>query len=222
MDHKITALRVQKHNPNRINVFLDGEFAFGVSRIVGAWLSIGQLLGDAEIQNLEHQDSLEVALQKALLVLSYRPRSEQEVRKKLGDDGYEEQTIAVTIERLKANGLLEDRSFARTWVESRTVFHPRSRRLMALELRQKGVSDEVIQETLADAVQDETLAYEAARVHARKLAGLTWVDFRKKLNGFLARRGFGFETADVAVRRVWADLEDGGEHEKTGDEDDLT
>jgi regulatory protein len=215
MDHKISALRVQKKNPNRINVFLDGEFAFGISRIVGAWLHSGQVLDDDEILAMKHQDTEEVALQKALAVLSYRPRSEYEVQKKLTDGGYEDEIIQSVIGRLRANGLLEDRSFARTWVENRTVFRPRSRRLMAFELHQKGVSDEVVQETLAETVEDETLAYEAARLQARKLADLDWVEFRKKLNGFLGRRGFNFETADHAVHQVWDELNETSEKEQS-------
>jgi regulatory protein len=215
MDHKISALRVQKKNPNRINVFLDGEFAFGISRIVGAWLHSGQVLDDDEILAMKHQDTEEVALQKALAVLSYRPRSEYEVQKKLTDGGYDDEIIQSVIGRLRANGLLEDRSFARTWVENRTVFRPRSRRLMAFELHQKGVSDEVVQETLAETVEDETLAYEAARLQARKLADLDWVEFRKKLNGFLGRRGFNFETADHAVHQVWDELNETSEKEQS-------
>jgi regulatory protein len=215
MDHKISALRVQKKNPNRINVFLDGEFAFGISRIVGVWLHSGQVLDDDEILAMKHQDTEEVALQKALAVLSYRPRSEYEVQKKLTDGGYEDEIIQSVIGRLRANGLLEDRSFARTWVENRTVFRPRSRRLMAFELHQKGVSDEVVQETLAETVEDETLAYEAARLQARKLADLDWLEFRKKLNGFLGRRGFNFETADHAVHQVWDELNETSEKEQS-------
>ncbi len=220
MDHKATAPKVQKRNPNRISVFLDGVFAFGISRIVGAWLRLGQDLDDNQILALQHQDTEEVALQKALTVLSFRPRSEFEVQKKLSDDGYDEKTIQSVIERLRANGLLEDRTFAQTWVENRTVFRPRSRRLMALELRQKGISDEVVQETLAEAAEDDILAYEAAHLHARKWAGLPWVEFRKKLTGFLGRRGFSFGTADAAVRRVWHELQASGEQEQSENEDE--
>jgi regulatory protein len=220
MDYKVTALRVQKKNPNRINVFLDGNFSFGISRIVGAWLHIGQELDEAQIQTLQRQDTEEVALQKALAVLSFRPRSEFEVQKKLIDDGYDEAVIRSVIDRLKANGLLEDRSFAQVWGENRTVFHPRSRRLMALELRQKGVSDEVVRETLAESVEDEVLAYEAALTQARKWARLPWIEFRKKLNGFLGRRGFNFETADAAAHRVWKELQASGEQAQSENEDE--
>ena len=50
MDQKITALKAQKRNPNRINVYLDGIFAFGLARVVAAWLQVGQTLSDEKIE----------------------------------------------------------------------------------------------------------------------------------------------------------------------------
>jgi len=203
MDRYITALKVQKRNPNRVNVYLDGEFAFGVSRIVAAWLKVGQGLGEAKIESLQKEDAQEVAFQNALKVISYRPRSIHEVQKKLKENGFDETVIQSVIERLGEIGLVEDKSFADAWIENRTVFRPRSRKLMALELRQKGVSDEVIQNALADAVDDETLAYQSAVQYARRLKNLEWQEFRKKLSAYLMRRGFSFEIVGGLVRRVW-------------------
>jgi regulatory protein len=203
MDRKITALKAQKKNPNRVNVFLDGEFAFGVSRIVAAWLKTGQILTEEKVLSLQQDDAREVAFQNALIVISYRPRSVHEVQKKLREKGFDDTVIDLVVERLKASGLVEDKEFAQAWIENRTVFRPRSQRLMALELRQKGVPDEVVQKALVDSVDDETLAHQAAIQYARKLKNLEWLEFRKKLSAFLARRGFSFEIIGPLVRRVW-------------------
>ena len=83
MAKKITALKLQKRNKDRVNVYLDDEFAFGLSRIVAAWLRTGQELTEEKIAELQAQDNVEVALQRALNFLSYRPRSEEEVRRNL-------------------------------------------------------------------------------------------------------------------------------------------
>ena len=83
MERKITALQAQKRNPQRVNVYLDGEFAFGLSRITAAWLQIGQVLSEEKIVELQAADEIEVAYQKALHYLSFRTRSEDEVRKNL-------------------------------------------------------------------------------------------------------------------------------------------
>ena len=90
---KITGLKVQKRNKDRVNVYLDGEYAFGISRIVAAWLRNGQELSEEKIAELKAQDNVEVALQRALNYLSYRPRSEQEVRQNLKKHKYHEGVI---------------------------------------------------------------------------------------------------------------------------------
>jgi len=208
MDRQITALKVQKKNPNRVNVFLDGEFAFGVSRIVAAWLKTGQLLTEQKILSLQQDDAREVAFQNALLMISYRPRSVREVQKKLKEKGFDETVVGMVIERLKEGGLVEDKGFAQAWIENRTVFRPRSRKLMTLELRQKGVPDEVVQEALEKSVDDEVLAYQAAIQYSRRLKKLEWLDFRKKLSAYLARRGFSYEVLEPLVRQIWRETQD--------------
>src|SRR5512133_247869 len=148
MAYTITALKAQKRNPNRVSVYLDGEYAFGLARIVAAWLSIDQTLSDEEIKSLQEKDTDEKAFQAALHFLNYRARTEVEVRKKLFDKGFSETVIEQTLERLRRGGLLDDTQFAQAWVENQTNFRPRGRRALAFELRHKGVSDEIIQQAL--------------------------------------------------------------------------
>lgn len=205
-EHRITTLKVQKKNPNRVSVYLDEEFAFGVSRIVAAWLQVGQTLSDEKIASLQQQENQEAALQRAMLLLSYRPHSEAEIRKKLGSAGFEPEVIANVIERLSATGLVRDENFAHEWVENRGAFRPRSRKMLAYELRQKGVSEETIQQALADTSEDDELAYQAALRYAHKLSAAEWDEFRRRLLSFLARKGFSYETAAPVVQRVWQEL----------------
>jgi regulatory protein len=207
MNKKITALKAQKKNPNRINIYLDGEFAFGLSRIVAAWLSIGQELEDEQITRLQQQDAGEVALDNAVKFISYRSRTESEIRRKLSEKGFSDQDIDKVLERLRSNGLVADDQFARSWVESRSAVHPRSRRLMAMELRQKGVSDSDIDKALEGTEDDDELAYQAAAQYAHRLARLDWDKFRERLSGYLMRRGFAYGTIAPLVRRVWSELQ---------------
>jgi regulatory protein len=205
-ERRITGLVVQKKNPNRVNVYLDGEFAFGVARVVAAWLRNGQVLSEEKIQNLKQQDANEVALQKALMLLSYRPRSETEIRRKLVEAGFDEEIILAVIERLKQNGLAGDETFAKLWVENQTTFRPRGRRALAMELRQKGVEEEIIQQAIDETVDEETLAYQAAIRYSRRLAGLEWREFRDRLSAYLMRRGFSYGTIKPLVSKVWSEL----------------
>jgi regulatory protein len=220
MDKEITALKAQKKNPNRISVFLDGEFAFGLARLVAAWLRIGQRLSEAEIDRLKQQDTYEVAYQRGLRFLSYRPRSEVEIQRKLSELGFEAAVQDATIQRLKDNGLLGDQQFAKDWVENRSTFRPRSRKMLTVELRQKGVEEEVIQKALAETEDENSLAYQSAVKYARRLASLDWETFRKRLGGHLARRGFSYGTIAPVIRQVWDETHSSASGENlTPDED---
>ena len=206
MDGIITALKAQQKNHNRINVYIDGEYAFSVERIVGAWLSVGKTLDQGKIELLKNEDILERALQTALRFISYRPRSQQEVEQKLLSKEYAPPVVQKVIERLQTNGLVEDGQFAQTWIENRTEFRPRSRRLLAMELRQKGISDEIIEQSFDDLDSEEKLALNAARKYAHRLNGLEREKFRMRMLGFLARRGFSFEVSRETERTIWLEM----------------
>jgi regulatory protein len=207
MVHKVTALTSQKRNNQRINVYLDGEFAFGLSRIVAAWLQVGQEISDEKITELLAEDSQEVAYQRALNYISHRPRSESEVRKNLKKHDIADENIDYTMERLKRSGLIDDANFARLWVENRSEFRPRSRSALTYELRQRGVEDHIIDQTL-DPLDDEALAYQAAIKRAPRFKELDWNSFRQKMYNYLAQRGFNYSTSKQVIHRAWAEIHD--------------
>ncbi len=215
---KITAISVQKKNPNRVNIYLDGEFAFGVARITAAWLKKGDELSDEKIASLLAEDSKEWAYQQALLFLSHRARSENEIRQNLRKHEMPEEVIEATLEKLRQAGLANDDNFAHAWVENRNTFRPRSKRALTIELRQKGLSDETIQDSLSD-IDEESLAYEAGLKRATRLKSLEWSEFRKKLSEFLARRGFSYSVIAPVVPRIWNETNAGTKHYEDEDED---
>ncbi|HSA99062.1 MAG TPA: RecX family transcriptional regulator [Anaerolineales bacterium] len=215
---KITALEVQKRTPNRVNIYLDGEFAFGLARIVAAWLRVGQELSEEKIGQLQAEEARERAFQQAMLFLSYRDRSESEIRQNLRKHEIPGPVIEQTLERLRQDGLANDQKFARTWVENRSAFRPRSRRMMAMELRQKGLDTEAIS-SATEGVDDEALAYEAAQKKVSRLKGLEWNEFRKKLSDFLGRRGFSYSVIAPVVTRIWNEVRKDEQHYE---EEDLT
>ncbi len=199
---RITAIEPQKRDPDRVNVHLDGDYAFSLARIVAAWLQVGQDLSAEKIAALQADDTKERAYQQALLFLSYRARSTSEIRQNLRKHKIPDEIIDQTVERLRAERLADDDQFAKAWVENRSTFRPRSRRALAVELRQKGIPDEAVQSALTE-VNEEALAYEAALKRARRLESLDWNDFRTKLSEFLARRGFSYAVAAPVVSRIW-------------------
>jgi regulatory protein len=219
MTGKITGLKVQTKNHQRVNVYLDGDFAFGLRRIVAAWLSIGQELSDEKIAKLKAEDGREEAYQRAMRFLEIRPRSTHEGRQQLEKHAIPEDLIAETISRLANNGLLNDVSFAKLWVDNRSEFRPRGRRALAFELRRQGVDSQILDEAL-NSLDEEALALAAARKQSRRLAGLEWQEFRMKLSGFMARRGFDYQTTSVAISQVWEELHSGTENKELLDEEE--
>jgi regulatory protein len=209
MAGQITALKYQKKNRDRVSIYLDGHFAFGLPAIVAASLKQGQHLSDAEIEALTEQGAAESLYNQALNYLSYRPRSQSEIIGYLQRRGASESQIDVVVERLKRAGLLDDEAFARFWIENRERFRPRGLRALHHELRSKGLDSEIIEQALTSVDASES-AYHAASKKARQLSHLDQATFRRKLVEYLARRGFEYEIAREAADRHWTELATGG------------
>lgn len=204
----ITALEVQKRNKERVNVFIDGEYAFGLSLMEAARLKKGQVLSAGEIARLKGEDAVVQAVESAAHFLSYRPRSLQEVRRNLKEKELPPEVTEAAVERLTALGYLDDEAFARYWVQNRAEFKPLSHRALRQELRQKGIADSIINEVLAG--QDEQgLAYEAAQGQLRRLRQKTPREFKTKMSAFLQRRGFSYSTTQDVVVRIIEEMEAG-------------
>jgi regulatory protein len=192
MAGKITALKPQKRAKSRLNVYLDDEFAFGLATINAVNLRIGTWLSDEEIAALKVADEVERAREKALDYLSYRPRSETELRSYLLERGFSEATIADVLQRLNRVGLVDDEAFARFWVENRDQFRPRGKRAMMQELRQKGVSRHHIENALED-YDEASAAQRVAQEQARRLGHLASDVFKRRFTQRMARRGFSYD-----------------------------
>ena len=205
----VTVIETQMKRRGRVKVFLDKGFAFSLSLPVAAEAGLhkGQTLSLPEIERLKSADRLQSSLDSTLKYMSPRPRSEAEIRARLNRHGFDTDTIQQVLARLKERGLVDDIAFARFWRENRENFRPRSRRLIELELKQKGVDAETIAEATAG-VDDEPSAYRAAQRKARSLARLDHSSFRKRLGDFLKRRGFDYELVNRTIDRVWQERDD--------------
>jgi regulatory protein len=200
---RITAIRVQKRNPERANIYIDGEFAFGLALIQAAQLSKGQTLTEQEIAALQNADNEERAYELALTFLSYRPRSQSEVAQRLQKKEYDEETIQAVIQRLRRAKLVDDETFAHYWVSNREKFKPRGQYALRYELQSKGVDSKIIDAALEDLDEPEN-AYRAAVKRIARWRRLDPSERRRKLTAYLSRRGFGYDV----IRDVWERLID--------------
>ena len=141
-----------------------------------------------------------------LRLLSYRSRSESEVRRRL-QDRFTEDAIDCVVSDLRTKGLLDDVSFAKEWRERREMFKPEGRAAIRQELQRLGVAREVVQETLAG-IDESSNAYRAGSKYATKLSLDNRTAFKRKLGGFLYRRGFRGEVLGQTVEQLWRELFD--------------
>lgn len=159
-------------------------------------------------------DEFEKFYNKALRFLSYRPRSEKEVRDNLSSKGRwasgrkkpSPELIEKVIEKLKEQKFLNDEEFVKWWVEQRTTVRPKSFRVIKMELQQKGISVEIIDSIIPDSsfiIRSELKTVK--RLIQKRLSryrGLERKEQWEKLAGFLWRRGFEYETIKDALDEV--------------------
>jgi regulatory protein len=206
---KITALKANRRTDKKLNMFLDGKFAISVDTEVAVkeGLKIGQELSDEQLKDLTENVSLARCLNTAYRFLSYRPRSEAEMKDRLGRHGFEDSNIEIIINKLKEQHLLDDTAFAQFWQENREMFRPRSKRLTIIELKKKGVADEIVKEVTDDS-NDMDSAYQAALKKARRLAGEDYEVFNRRVGDFLKRRGFDYAVIHQTVKRLWQETKE--------------
>jgi regulatory protein len=209
---KITALQTQASDPNRISIFVDEHFLMGVNALIvlKMGLRLNQELTKAQIQQLEQEETLQKATDRAMNYLSSRPHSRQEVKRYLRQKETPPEMIDTVLERLNELDLINDETFASFWVESRGHFRPKGAQALRSELKMKGVQREVIDE-IVTGEQDEELALTAGRKKALTLVRQPDIDFntfRTRLGPFLQRRGFSYEVTKHAVQQLWKEFKD--------------
>lgn len=151
-------------------------------------------------------DPLQRCLDLAYRNLSYRPRSEAEIRQRLRRRSFNGRIVEKAIEQLKQQNLIDDVAFAQFWRDNRLSFKPKSKRLIMKELRDKKIAPEVIEQVTQD-IDDEANAYKLgfSRMHA--LAHLDYSDFQQRLSSYLSYRGFSYEVIKHAITLLWQERE---------------
>jgi len=220
---EVTAIEPQKKKPDRFNIFVDGEFRFGLDAetLVKSGLKIGQEISRKKIEKLVFENEIKKLMEKALRFLSFRPRSEREVRDHLRKkfpisiDSRNcrlrtfkfqisvSQIVDNVLDRLKHLGYVDDLEFARWWIEQRQTHSPRGARLIRSELFQKGVAQEIIDKVLPEDEEGEVeQALKTAQKKLRSYQKLDPREFKQKMGQYLARKGFDWEVVRETLNRL--------------------
>jgi regulatory protein len=195
----ISAVKPQKFK-KRVNIYLDGKFAFGLDleSFVRFGLKVGGELSEERVTEITKKAEFQKTLDRLLMFATLRPRSEKEIndwmiRKKVNENIKES-----LVDRIRNLELLDDRKFARWWVDQRVTFKSKSLRDLDYELRNKGITKDIITEILAETEVDELgSAKKLIEKNNYKWSRFSGSIARQKMRIFLARKGF---TWDVIKR----------------------
>lgn len=203
---QITAIEQQKKNTQRFNVYIDGRFSFGtgLTNLLKNNLKIGKNLTGQEIEKIVASEETTKLLDLAVNFLSYRPRSEKEISdyliKKISQrenikfhEARESSVIATVIKKLKKYNYIDDREFARWFVESRTRTRPKGPNHIKIELLQKGIAKDLIEESLAQITNQNALAQQVLGKKWPRLRNLPVFEQKKKVYQYLASKGFDYD-----------------------------
>ena len=214
---KITSVEPQKKNPKRFNIFLDGEFAFGADEdlIVSYRLIPGKVIQKEDLDKLIYEAEIGKLMERMYGLFSVRQRSEKEVRSYLKNLSFKRKLkekeeisdiiIDLLIERLKQKGLVNDLEFAKAWVEARRKSKQKGVKALKMELFQKGIEREIIEEVIshqASVVSEEELARQALEKKMKSWRNLSALEFKKKAYEFLMRKGFDYSVVKEVIELI--------------------
>lgn len=202
---KITAITAQQRDDARMNIEIDGAFAFGlhVDIVLAHYLSVGNELSATQIEGLLQEDQVKKAITAALNLISFRPRASGELQRKLREKGYPAEAAEAAVQRMLDLGYLNDADFADRWIENRKEHKPRSRMMLQQELMQKGIERETISEALENTEIDEFGdALALAQKKAGSMSALDQATRHRRLSGFLGRRGYGFDVIRKVLEQI--------------------
>ncbi|MCL2621204.1 MAG: RecX family transcriptional regulator [Defluviitaleaceae bacterium] len=205
---RITDITQQVKNPKRYSVFIDNRFAFGIhgADLLHHKLEIGQALDADKLSKIRYGVEFATARDAAVKYLGKGMKSTKQVRDKLSEKEYSNESIDDVVDLLTQRGYLDDVAYATAFISQKTKINNFGRFRIEQELRAKGVSEHHIYTAYEDISGDEqeddlTAAIRALEKKIRHKDLAQIVDDPKelqKLKSFLARRGFDFDTIDKA------------------------
>lgn len=199
MNKRITKILPQK-NSNRVSLYSDDDFVIGIDKdlLLEYGLATGAELTPKLLSELKTADNEKKCLAKAYHFLSFRPRSEAEMRLKLAEK-YASPIVEKTVKKLKKYNLINDLEFAESWVRDRSP--SRGPALLRAELTKKGLRREII-DLVLEKIDKRSLVEDARKLIAtrKKFQTLEPKDRFKKIAPYLLRRGYDYETIKEALR----------------------
>lgn len=222
---RITRISPAVRKENRVNIYLDNEFfcSLDIAQLSTLNLKVGKELNPADVDELKQASDFGKLYTRSLEYLARRPRSVKEMRdylhgktfdkklsvkdRKTGEykiitkQGFNENLIEPVLERLLERSYLDDKKFAESFVRSRAVYKNPSRRKLILELKKKGIDQEIIDEVIENSDDYD----EKTSLKAVLLKKINKYESEEKLIAYLARQGFSFDDIKAEIANLKRD-----------------
>lgn len=197
--NEITAITPQVKDKTRCNIYVDGRFCCGLTleTVVKNRLKVGQIVTQEQLEEMQLESEKHTALDKALHFLSATRKTEREIRTYLTKKGYLPAVIEYVIEKLREYGFINDGEYAEAYTES--AAKRKGGRLIRMELKNKGLSDEAIDGALSELDSEQELET-AKRILEKYMRGKTAdKETLQKAYRYLMSKGFDYEVAKAAI-----------------------
>lgn len=187
-----------------LSVFIDNEYGFSILEEDYIRLNLYEksFISEEELNDIKKSIALKSVKSSAIRSISYRMLSEKELFSKLIAKGFDEDIINIAIDELKSIGYLNDMIYAQKFVYERIKLKPKSKRVLTMELENKGISKDIIETVLNDIDYDEDVVIE--RLVRKKFGKYDLNDSKiiKKAYSFLMHRGFNFENIKNVINKM--------------------
>ena len=208
----ITKIERQKRSRNRVNVYIDGEFTAGLDDdvLVKFGLRKGDTIDKETFSSIVSSEEIHRARNTALQFIGYRMRSEKEVKTKLTEKEFPPDIIDMTIQRLREQNILNDKTFAEAFVKQQLMLKPAGKTFFRQRLRMKGIDKNLIDDVLSEYVSsshEDELAFAAAdkllRQYRNSRKSIDDKKLRARIASFLARRGFAWSSISPTLKQLF-------------------
>lgn len=200
--NRITGISLQKKNKDRVNIEIEGEYAFSLyaETAVRYGIAKDKEISDEEIERCRREDSQKFAFELSLHYLSYKARTTKEVIDYLKNKEIDDQSILYAIEKLKEYRYLDDVQYADDYVKYYQSNPRYGARMLEYKLIQKGISSTIAKEACARFEKEEEgkIIEELVRKAKRKYTGLHPQKQREKIYRLLISKGFDYDKIKAA------------------------
>lgn len=203
---KITKIEIQKNNKDRVNIYLDGEYALAINAelIYKENLKVKDDVDISKLQEIAEKESYIRCKESAIKIIERSYKTEKEIRDKLKQKGYEEKQINNSIDFLKEYNFINDNTYAKAFIKDK--LSSKGSKKIKYDLMKKGIAKDIIEENLikVDKNEEKEVALNVGRKKYESIRRKESDNYKLsgKLYRFLISRGYAYDIVKDVVKEI--------------------